>query len=83
MTANNCHNCSYCKSVAAIEVTGDDHAINREFDRIDKARSPASVINRNIRLIKAYERFEQIAEELDVSIEDIIDAQTKNPVSGH
>ena len=36
MPANNCHNCSYCKSVAAVEVTGDDHAIKREFERIER-----------------------------------------------
>lgn len=37
MPANNCHNCSYCKSVAAVEVTGDDHATKREFERIERA----------------------------------------------
>ncbi len=37
MPANNCHNCSYCKSVAAVEVTGDEHAIKREFERIERA----------------------------------------------
>lgn len=36
MPANNCHNCSYCKSVAAVEVTGDEHAIKREFERIER-----------------------------------------------
>lgn len=36
MSANNCHNCSYCKSVAAVEVTGDEHAIKREFERIER-----------------------------------------------
>lgn len=63
-------------------VTGDDAAIEREFDRIDKARPLASIINTNIRLIKAYEKFEKIAEDLDVSIEDIINAQTKSPSAG-
>lgn len=71
--------CSYCHLIATPSVTGDDHAIKREFDRIDKARSPASVINRNIRLSKAYEQFEQVADNLGVSIEDIINAQTKTP----
>jgi len=79
MSANTCKNCSYCKSVAAVEVTGDEYAIKREFDRIDKARPLASVINRNIRLIKAFEKFEKIAEELGVSIEDIINAHEKTP----
>jgi len=37
MSANTCKNCSYCKSVAAVEVTGDDHAIKREFERIERA----------------------------------------------
>ena len=36
MPANNCPNCSYCKSVAAVEVTGDEHAIKREFERIER-----------------------------------------------
>lgn len=36
MPANNCHNCSYCKSVAAVEVTGDEYAIKREFERIER-----------------------------------------------
>lgn len=36
MPANNCHNCSYCKSVASVEVTGDEHAIKREFERIER-----------------------------------------------
>ncbi len=36
MPANNCHNCSYCKSVAAVEITGDEHAIKREFERIER-----------------------------------------------
>lgn len=36
MPATNCQNCSYCKSVAAVEVTGDDHAIKREFERIER-----------------------------------------------
>lgn len=39
MPANNCHNCSYCKSVAAVEVTGDDHAIKREFELIERANA--------------------------------------------
>lgn len=83
MSANNCHNCSYCKSVAAVEVTGDDHAIKREFERIERnqptseqvSQSLARTINTNIRLLKAYEEFEQIADDLGVSIEDIINAQ--------
>lgn len=37
MPDNNCHNCSYCKSIAAVEVTGDEHAIKREFERIERA----------------------------------------------
>lgn len=37
MPANNCHNCSYCKSIAAVEVIGDEHAIKREFERIERA----------------------------------------------
>ena len=37
MPAKNCNNCSYCKSIAAVEVTGDDHAIKREFERIERA----------------------------------------------
>lgn len=37
MPAKNCNNCSYCKSIAAIEVTGDDFAIEREFERIEHA----------------------------------------------
>lgn len=37
MPANNCNNCSYCKSIAAVEVTGDEHAIKREFERIERA----------------------------------------------
>ena len=82
MPATNCQNCSYCKIVAAVEVTGDDHAIKREFERIELARSPASIINTNIRLIKAYKNFEQIADTLGVSIEDIINAQTKSPSAG-
>ena len=36
MSANNCHNCSYCKSVAAVEVIGDEYAIKREFERIER-----------------------------------------------
>ena len=36
MPANNCHNCSYCKIVAAVEVTGDDADIKREFERIER-----------------------------------------------
>ena len=36
MPANNCHNCSYCKSVAAVEVIGDERAIKREFERIER-----------------------------------------------
>ena len=36
MPANSCHNCSYCKSVAAVEVTGDDADIKREFERIER-----------------------------------------------
>ena len=39
MSANNCHNCSYCKSVAAVEVTGDEYAIKREFERIERANA--------------------------------------------
>ncbi len=58
-----------------MEVVGDDDDIKREFERIDNASSLAT----NIRLIKAYEKFEQIAEELDVSIQDIINAQAKSP----
>ena len=37
MPAKNCNNCSYCKSIAAVEVTGDEHAIKREFERIERA----------------------------------------------
>ena len=36
MPAKNCNNCSYCKSIAAVEVTGDEHAIKREFERIER-----------------------------------------------
>lgn len=36
MSAKNCNNCSYCKSIAAVEVTGDEHAIKREFERIER-----------------------------------------------
>ena len=36
MLATNCKNCSYCKSVAAVEVTGDEYAIKREFERIER-----------------------------------------------
>lgn len=36
MPANNCNNCSYCKTVNAVEVTGDEHSIKREFDRIER-----------------------------------------------
>ncbi len=36
MPDNNCNNCSYCKSIAAVEVTGDEHAIKREFERIER-----------------------------------------------
>ncbi len=71
--------CKTCHLREATEVTGDDADIKREFERIDKARPLASIINTNIRLIKAYEKFEKIAEDLDVSIEDIINAQTKTP----
>ncbi|MBO1529628.1 hypothetical protein J3492_00170 [Psychrobacter sp. F1192] len=80
--ANNNCKCSYCALIAATEVTGDEYAIKREFERIELARSPASIINTNIRLIKAYKKFEQIADTLGVSIEDIINAQTKSPSAG-
>lgn len=33
---DNCK-CSYCLLRAAVEVTGDDRAIKREFDRIEQA----------------------------------------------
>ncbi|ERL54974.1 hypothetical protein [Psychrobacter aquaticus] len=36
MPAKNCNNCSYCKSIAAVEVTGDELAIKREFERIER-----------------------------------------------
>lgn len=36
MPAKNCNNCSYCKSIAAVEVTGDELSIKREFERIER-----------------------------------------------
>jgi len=39
MPAKNCNNRSYCKSIAAVEVTGDEHAIKREFERIERANA--------------------------------------------
>lgn len=66
MPANNCHNCSYCKSVAAVEVTGDDHAIKREFERIEqRAKSKEGWDGRVIRTSSHY-----------------VKAQTKSPSAG-
>lgn len=36
MPANNPCSCSYCSLVGATQVTGDDFAIKREFERIER-----------------------------------------------
>lgn len=45
-TNDKCKTCTFCKTVAATEVTGDDHAIKREFERIEHAeRRSLHIIN--------------------------------------
>lgn len=69
--------CSYCTMRASIEVTGDDNDIKREFDRIELANRMKQV---DAELSFAYSRFEAIADNLGVTVADIIiNAQSKTP----
>lgn len=49
--------CRYCKLIAAVEVTGDDYAIKREFDRIE--RNQNAIVN----LVDALEGLEYLKAE--------------------
>jgi hypothetical protein len=46
--------CRYCKLIAAVEVTGDDETIKREFERIE--RNQTAIIN----LVDALEGLEYL-----------------------
>lgn len=74
MSANNCHNCSYCKSVAAVEVTGDEHAIKREFERIERNQTIADALHRLDLLIDTVDILEDL-ERLEAK-------QAKSPSAG-
>ena len=56
------------------EVIGNDAAIEREFDRIERASQP-----RTTRLEAAYMQFVRIAQDCDATVDDVISAQTKSP----
>ena len=75
LTGADPHTCNNVRAVT--EVTGDDADIKREFDRIDRATQ------RTTELEAAYMQFERIAADCDVTIEDVLNAQTKSPSAGN
>lgn len=78
LITGNCQ-CSIC----SINVIGNDDAIKREFERIERRQAQVDQIAESslhaVKLETAYMRFEEIAADMGTTITDIINAQTKTP----